>query len=126
MSVVLDASTKIGSMSAFAGWSPDPRALAEEMLHRRVAVDERHDDVSVPRRGLLLHDHEVAVVDPFFDHRLSAHAQREDDAVRHEPAIEVQRALVVFFGEDRLARRDVADERHADDARRAASSPPSR
>src|SRR5258706_1685891 len=91
----------------------DAVLLFEEALERGAAVlEERNDDVAIPRGVLRLHDDVIAVVDVVLDHRLAAHAQHEGGAaLGRELARGAHRLGLVLVGVDRLTGGDLADDR---------------
>src|SRR3990172_2541028 len=101
---------------AVGGLEADPVALLVEALERGGAVlEERDDDVTIARRGLLLDHDVVAVVDVVLDHRLPADAQDEGvaPALRREIARDAQRLALVRVRVDGRARGDLAHDRRA-------------
>ena len=83
--------------------------IAVDFLERRLAVFIAHrDDLAVACLFLPLDDHEVAVGDVLFDHRVARDLQREFVARLH-PVGEGE-LFVLLDGLDRLTGGDAADE----------------
>jgi hypothetical protein len=85
--------------------------LAEEALDRRLIVHQRDDDLAVGRGVLRAHDDVVALEDSDVAHRLAAHAQHVLARLAPRQVRHLHVLLDVLLGQDRLAGRDVADQR---------------
>src|SRR5262245_2925799 len=88
------------------------KALDGGLTFAALRFHERDHDVVRRRTVLPSHEHEVAVADVRGDHALAAHAQREQvfAASRQRGGRDVQLALAVLTGEQRLTRRDAAED----------------
>ena len=101
-------------------------AAPEEGLHRGLLARDAGDDgVAGIGRGLLAHDHVVAVEDAGVDHGVAADPHHEELAVAGEVFGDGEGLLDVLLREHAGAGGDVADERHVAHGRRSTGAPDS-